>query len=69
MKPMTVIELAELLDKAIKFGYGDRVVQVSNDEECNGYHCLYRRNFGSGEDVCYLDEKGGEVYRNSIILD
>jgi hypothetical protein len=70
MKPLTVNELSALLDKAIKFGYGDRIVCVSDDEECNGYHCLYRRNFGSGDEIQYLDQKDGNIkYENSIIID
>jgi hypothetical protein len=70
MKPLTVNELSALLDKAIKFGYGDRIVCVSDDEECNGYHCLYRRNFGSGDEIQYLDHKDGKIkYENSIIID
>lgn len=70
MKPLTVNELSALLEKAIKFGYGDRIVCVSDDEECNGYHCLYRRNFGSGDEIQYLDNKDGKIkYENSIIID
>lgn len=70
MKPLTVNELSALLEKAIKFGYGDRIVCVSDDEECNGYHCLYSRNFGSGDEIQYLDHKDGKIkYENSIILD
>ena len=69
MKPLTVNELSALLEKAIKFGYGDRIVCVSDDEECNGYHCLYHRNFGSGEEIPYLDKDGNIKYENSIIID
>ena len=70
MKPLTVNELAALLEKAIKFGYGDRIVCVSDDDECNGYHCLYRRNFGSGYEIQYLDKDKNIIkYENSIIID
>ena len=70
MKPLTVNELSALLEKAIKFGYGDRIVCVSDDEECNGYHCLYRHNFGSGNEIQYLDKDGNIIkYENSIIID
>ena len=70
MKPLTVNELSSLLEKAIKFGYGDRIVCVSDDEECNGYHCLYSRNFGGGDEIQYLDHKDGKIkYENSIIID
>lgn len=70
MKPLTVNELSALLEKAIKFGYGDRIVCVSDDEECNGYHCLYRRNFGSGHEIQYLDKDKNIIkHENSIIID
>ena len=70
IKQIKVIELAALLDKALKFGYGDRAVRVSDDEECNGYHCLFNHNFGSGEDVEYLDEQDGKMkWKNTIIID
>ena len=70
MRPVLVKELAELLSLAVKEGYGDYVVQVSDDEECNGYHPIYQHNFGIGEDVRYLDEKTNEMlYRNSLIID
>lgn len=56
LKPITVSELKELLDIAIEAGYGNDLVQVSNDEEVNGYHFLYSRNFGSNShDILYLD--------------
>jgi hypothetical protein len=70
MRPVLVKELAHLLSLAVKEGYGDYVVQVSDDEECNGYHPIYQHNFGIGEDVRYLDEKTNEMrYRNSLIID
>ena len=70
MKPITVKELAHLMAQATKLGYGDYVVQVSDDEECNGYHALFNRNFGSGEDVQFLDEKDGKIkWTNTIIID
>ena len=72
MKPLTVNELSKLLDAAIKSGFGDSIVQVSDSVECDGYHCLYSRNFGSGDKVEYLDDKDGKIkinYENSIIID
>lgn len=70
MKPLTVNELSALLEKAIKFGYGDRIVCVSDDEECNGYHCLYNHNFGSGYEIQHLDKDGNIIKcENSIIID
>ena len=56
LKPITVSELKELLDIAIEAGYGNDLVQVSNDEEVNGYHFLYNHNFGTNSrDILYLD--------------
>ena len=56
LKPITVSELKELLDIAIEAGYGNDLVQVSNDEEANGYHFLYNHNFGTNSrDILYLD--------------
>ena len=56
LKPITVSELKELLDIAIEAGYGNDLVQVSNDEEVNGYHFLYSHNFGTdSHDILYLD--------------
>lgn len=56
LKPITVSELKELLDMAIEAGYGNDLVQVSNDEEVNGYHFLYSHNFGTdSRDILYLD--------------
>lgn len=54
--PITVRQLKELLDIAVEAGYGNDLVQVSNDEEVNGYHFLYSRNFGTdSHNVLYLD--------------
>ena len=56
LKPITVRELKELLDIAVEAGYGNDLVQVSDDEEVNGYHFLYSRNFGSNSrNILYLD--------------
>lgn len=56
LNPITVRELKELLDIAVEAGYGNDLVQVSNDEEVSGYHFLFSHNFGSnGDDILYLD--------------
>ena len=56
LNPITVRELKELLDIAVEAGYGNDLVQVSDDEEVTGYHFLYSRNFGSnGYKILYLD--------------
>jgi hypothetical protein len=55
-KPITVRELKELLDIAVKDGYGNDLVQVSDDDNVTGYHFLYSRNFGTdGWNILYLD--------------
>lgn len=41
MKPASVIELRDLLNQVIEQGCGHYLVQVSDDEECNGHHPLY----------------------------
>jgi hypothetical protein len=58
MTPVTVKELSELLNKLVKQGYGNYAVQVSDDDECNGFHCIWNKNSAMiGENVTYLDEK------------
>lgn len=41
MSGITVKELKEHCERAIKMGYGDRVVLISDDDEGNGFHTLY----------------------------
>jgi hypothetical protein len=54
--PITVKELKELLDIAVEAGYGNDLVQVSDNDEVTGYHFLYSHNFGSnGYNILYLD--------------
>ena len=57
MKPKTVNELLEELTRLQKRGYGEYLVLVSDDEECNGYHPLYGDSNSEGGwmefyDVC-----------------
>lgn len=69
MRPVSVKELAELLNRAVAENKGDYIVLVSDDEECNGYHELWAKEFRQGEDVQFRDEKSGEwKLRNSIVL-
>lgn len=66
MRPVTVKELAELLNKAVREDKGDYIVLVSDDEECNGFHELWeKKTYTQGEDICYV-EKGQQVYRNTL---
>lgn len=55
MKPISVKELAEKLNKAVAEGYGDYFLQVSDDEECNGYHLIFNNILTLGEDITYRD--------------
>lgn len=56
LKPFTVSELKRFLGITIEDGYGNDLVQISNDEEESGYHFLYCHNFGSnGYYILYLD--------------
>lgn len=58
MTPATVKELATLLNNVVEQGFGDFIVQVSNDDECNGFHCIWNKNSAMiGENVTYIDEK------------
>jgi hypothetical protein len=70
MRPVSVKELAELLNKAIREGKGDCVVRVSNDEECNGYHELWNKlSVKEGEDIEYYNsETKSFVWYNTILL-
>ena len=59
MRPVSVKELAELLNRAVAENKGDYIVLVSDDEECNGYHELWTKEFRQGEDVQFRE--GGEL--------
>ena len=41
MKGMTVEELKMFCEIAIKNGYGNKTVLISQDDEGNGYHTLF----------------------------
>lgn len=69
MKPVSVKELAALLDKAIKEGKGDCAVLVSDDEECNGYHELWwKGTYEQGNDTQYLGDDNRWHYMNTITI-
>ncbi len=67
MRPVSVKELAELLNRAVAENKGDYIVLVSNDEECNGYHELWAQEFQQGEDIQFY-VNGEWKLRNSILL-
>lgn len=68
MKPLTIKELAEISAKAVELGYGECIVQVSDDEECNGYHELYERKCYKGGAFTYLNEKTHEHETKGTIV-
>lgn len=41
MVGLTVKDLLSACKEAVKEGYGDRVVMLSDDDEGNGYHTLF----------------------------
>ncbi len=41
MGQLTVKELAAMLAEAVRKGYGDKKIVVSDDNEGNGYHGLF----------------------------
>lgn len=40
-KPYTVKELKELCETQIKYGNGDKIIMISDDDEGNGFHYLW----------------------------
>lgn len=51
MRPMTVRDLHEQLGRAVAQGMGDRLVAVSDDEECNGFHLLWEALMTHPDDI------------------
>lgn len=54
MKPVTINELNKILVNLIAQGYGERIVQVSNDEEQNGFHPIWGE-IHMGGDVEFIE--------------
>lgn len=70
MKPYTVDELASTLRKLQSRGYGNYLVLVSDDEECNGYHPLFGAFVNEGEPFEYLNEQTHKLEtENTILID
>lgn len=53
--PITVEQLRDMCDQAIKEGLGNRYVLLSDDEEGNGFH------------ECYYAFSKGEEFANSYV--
>ena len=68
MKPITIKEMADLCLKAAKSGYGDYVLLVSDDEECNGFHPLFERKFYQGENIEVLNNERKMVTAKTLTL-
>lgn len=56
MKPKTVTEIRQLLQRLEAKGYSDRILLVSNDEECNGFHELYGDCSDYGTDFTFYNQ-------------
>lgn len=68
MKPYTVNELLGELKKLQTRGYGEHIILVSDDEECNGYHPLFGAFLREGETIEYLDEHTNKMETGKTIL-
>lgn len=70
MKPKTVNEVVEELRKLQARGFGEHILQVSDDEECNGYHSLFGWSIAEGEKITYLNEETHKMETSpSVLLD
>ena len=69
MRPVSVKELAAVLNEVVAEGKGDYIVLVSDDEECNGTHALFEcfKSVYRGEDYEFVDGKERKI-RNTIVL-
>lgn len=61
MKPKTVNEVIAELQQLNRRGYGEHILLVSNDEECNGYHELYGWYADEGEPFRYRNEQTKQI--------
>lgn len=68
MRPRTVSEVIDRLRILEKNGYGDHLLLVSNDEECNGYHELYGNGDGEGEPMRYYDDRIRKIVVGKTIM-
>ena len=60
MRPQTISEVIHTLKQLEKEGYGNHILLVSDDEECNGFHELYGWEMGAGEPFTYYHDQLGE---------
>ena len=60
MKQLTVRDLANQLAEAVRDGYGDKLIVISDDNEGNGYHGLF---YGlTTSDIASITEHGELIY-------
>ena len=70
MKPLTIKEMAAIMNNAVKLGYGDYALLVSDDEEANGFHPLFKAYLSPAEDdVTYINEQKEEKYLNALTIE
>ena len=69
MKPVTIKEMAAIMSKAVKDGYGDCVLLVSDDEEANGYHALFEGKCRLGMDDYRYRSNGCDMWANTITIE
>lgn len=58
---MTVKELLELCQQAVKNGKGDKAIMIPQDDECNGYHYLWKADFYNVEEAYAQDDMSENV--------
>lgn len=66
MKPLSVNDLAALCSTLQQRGFGEYIVKVSDDEECNDYHLLWSKKPYVGEPIEYIH--GKERLKSPTIL-
>lgn len=62
MKPLTINDLLNELQKEKVKGHGDYVVFVTNDEEANGYHALWF----TGQTAKEIEYRQGKLEREAM---
>ena len=66
---LTLKELYKEIGLAIKQGLGDKKVLITDDDECNGFHCLFHSVTEINEDFLYCAGLPFGVTRKSFLND
>ena len=69
MEPIRVKDLAEIANKLVKDGYGERKIMLSDDEELNGVHEAWEGFSLLGEDSLEWLDFPHYIDDNDIIND